>query len=207
MNRFLLTAIIFAVLPFSASAADAPIKLDPPKMEEMVKLETYESAKQLPEVTLAQQDGGLTYLSSNKGKIVVLNIWATWCPPCVKELPSLNALQTAMGGDTFQVVTVSLDKGEEGLKNTKKFMDDNKLEALVPYVDSYEQMTKLEALKDVPGIPVTLILDQRMRVLARYQGDADWNGRAARAVIEYYLKNTDYNPYEGLIGNTRSPYY
>lgn len=201
MNRFLLCAALVIGFFSFAAFAEEPVKLDPPKMEDMVKLETYEKGSELPEITMAQEGGGLSNLSSNKGKIVLLNIWATWCPPCVKELPSLNALQAAMGNNDFQVITISLDKGEEGQKNAKKFMDDNNLKALVPYVDSYDQVSKLDALKDVPGIPVTLILDQRMRVLARYQGDADWNGRAARAVIDYYLKTIDYSPYAGLVRN------
>lgn len=203
MNRFhpillmVLAALIgFAAVPARAAEGD---KFKPPLMEDMMKLEVYQDLKELPEVTLTQQGKGLTSLSETKGKVVLLNIWATWCPPCVKELPSLNALQTAMGSEDFQVIAVSLDKGTEGQADAKKFMEENKLTALEPYVDGYEQLSKLDALKDVPGIPVTLLLDRKMRILARYQGDADWNGRAARAVIEYYLKNVeDYNRFDIL---------
>jgi len=182
----------------SASSA-AAVKWNPPLMGDMIKLEVFQDLKKLPEVHMTQDGGGITNLSDTKGKVVVLNIWATWCPPCVKELPSLNALQLAMGNDDFQVIAMSMDKGTEGQKAAKKFMEDNNLASLRPYTDGYDELTKLEAMRDVAGIPVTLILDKKMRVVARYQGDADWNGRAARAVIEYYLKNSEeYNPYEGL---------
>lgn len=207
MNRFrialgagLLAVLSVSVLPAMADNTSAALpKFDPPMMEDMIKLEVYQDLKQLPEVHLTQDNAGITNLSESKGKLVLLNVWATWCPPCVKELPSLNALQLAMGSDNFQVITVSLDKDTQGQKDAKKFMEDNKLTALQPYTDGYGELQKLDALKDVPGIPVSLILDKSMHVLARYQGDADWNGRAARAVIDYYQKNTPaYNPYDAL---------
>ncbi len=204
MKRFtFMLAAFLLVMPFGASAQEKTAKkYDPPLMEDMVKLEVYQDLKSLPEVNLTQAGSSITNLSSTKGKVILLNVWATWCPPCVAELPSLNALQLALGSPDFEVIAVSMDKGTEGEKAAKKFMADNNLTALKPYVDGYDQMGILDAMKGVAGIPVTLILDRKMRVLARYQGDADWNGRAARAVLEYYIKNSDaYNPYEGMFQN------
>jgi thiol-disulfide isomerase/thioredoxin len=178
-------ALLIAFLVVSVGAQAK--KYDPPLTGDMVKLETYPEPKYIPEVMLSRVPEGLSYLSEYKNSVILLNVWATWCPPCVEELPSLNALQTAMGNDDFKVVSVSLEQDTPDV--VKKYLDDNKLTQLIPFVDANHDIQKLKLLKDVPGVPVSLLLDRQGRVVARYQGNADWNGRSARAVIEYYLKN------------------
>lgn len=176
------------LLAFLAASVSAQAKkYDPPLTGDMVKLETYDEPKFLPEVMLSRVPEGLSYLSEYRNSVILLNIWATWCPPCIEELPSLNALQTAMGNGDFKVVSVSLEQDTPDV--VKKYLNDNKLTQLTAFVDANHDIQKLKILKDVPGIPVSLIIDRQGRVVARLQGNADWNGRAARAVIEYYLKN------------------
>lgn len=203
MNRFvvLAAAILFAIQA-QAFAAEGNTGLQPPKDGDMLRLETYDAPETAFDVTLSRKGQSLEKLHDFKGKMVVLNLWATWCPPCIKELPSLNALQLAMGSDTFQVVTVSMDTGDDAEEKAQKYLTDNKLDALPGFIDAYSELVKIHALKTVPGIPATLILDQDMRVLARYQGDADWNGKEARAVLEYYQKNIEeHDPSKGVIRN------
>lgn len=199
MRALWIALALLAVLFVGEVQAAEKKPLDPPKMEEMVKLETFENPVKLPEVLLSSTDKGLVYLSEHKNKFLLINLWATWCPPCVKELPSLNALQLAMKSDKFEVITISLDQGEEGMRAAKKFLEDNKLSELTPYIDANNEMQRLEVMKGVAGIPVTILVDGNSKVVARYQGDADWNGRAAHAVIDYYLANTSYNPYADII--------
>jgi thiol-disulfide isomerase/thioredoxin len=175
MQRFF-AVLTAGFLLFSATCAPAA-GYDPPLTGEMVKLRVRTRFERLPEIMLSASGEGLKYLSEHKGKMILLNIWATWCPPCIKELPSLNALQLAMGDDKFQVVTVSLDQGDPSV--VKKYM-------LTPYIDVNQDIPKLKILQGVAGIPVSLLLDQDLAVLAIYEGDADWNGSAARAVLEYY---------------------
>ena len=185
MSRFFALLFVFSLLVLPAAYAAGP-----PISGDMVKLTAYDPPAYLSPVMISSSGEGLTYLSEFEGKLIILNIWATWCPPCIKELPSLNALQYAMGSDTFEVVTVSVDT--TGPEVVKKYMDDNGLKALKPYIDLNKNLQQQEVLSGVAGIPVTLIIDPKGKLLARVAGDADWNGPAARAVIEYYLKNVTF---------------
>ena len=158
--------------------------LNPPLTGEMYRLEIFSKPIRVPEILLSSRATGLKYLSDYKGKIILLNIWATWCPPCVSEMPTLNALQEALGDDKLVVIPVSLDKDMDVVK---KFMQERKLDKLVPYIETNGDIERLEAMKDVDGVPVTLILNQDMEAVARFQGDADWNGKEARAMIDYMI--------------------
>lgn len=187
MNRFVLLLALFVLSSFITAMAYAAPALNPPLTGEMTRLQPFAEPKRVGEVLLARDPDGLSYLSQFKGQVILLNIWAKWCPPCIEELPSLNALQHSLGSDDFKVVTVSLDRDDP--VQVRKFMEENKLDQLPAYVDSSGDIQKMDALKDVVAVPVTLILNRQMEAVALYEGDADWNGREARLVLEYYLKN------------------
>lgn len=177
--RFLCVFLCLFV-SFSAWAA-------PPLTGDMVRLRVFATPQPVPEAILSKVDTGLTYLSEFKGKIILLNLWATWCPPCIAELPSLNALQIAMKNDDFEVITVSTDRME--LSAINDFLMNRGWRAIPPFADANGDLQSLDIFKDIAGLPVTVILDRNMQALAMFEGDADWNGPAARAVIEYYIKN------------------
>jgi thiol-disulfide isomerase/thioredoxin len=183
MNR--LAFILMAFLIFSPMAQARTY--DPPLTGDMAGLEVFATPRQLPDVMLSHLPGGLSYLSEFKGRILVLNVWATWCPPCIEELPSLNAIQLSLGNNDFKVIAVSLEQDHPEI--VKKFMDDHNLKALTPYVDANKAMMQIPGMDGASGVPVSLFIDRKMRVVARLQGGADWNGRSARAVIEYFQKN------------------
>lgn len=188
MRRLLsVLAVILAVVTTMPAYAQTESLKNPPIKGDMYKLRTLDKSFKLPSALISSVDNGLTNLSEFKGKLIVLNIWATWCPPCVTEMPSLNALQYAMGGDKFKVVAVSIDK--DGLQVAKKYMTDNNLTGLTPYFDVNNDIQQLEVLKGVPGVPVSLIIDPQGNVLSLVEGDVDWNGPDARAVLDYYMKN------------------
>lgn len=188
MDRFI--AFLFLLL-LSFPAFSATFKNDPPLSGDMASLKVFPAPQSVEDVSISSPDGGTT-LASFKGSIVIMNLWATWCPPCIEELPSLNALQFSMDKKYVQVVTVSLDT--TGLEAGKKYLTEHNLMALPPYIDLNHSVQGMQILDKSPGIPITLILDPQMRALAMLQGNADWNGAAARAVIEYYMKNVSYAP-------------
>src|SRR5690606_29587458 len=136
MCRFILL-VVLAFLAFPAQSADY---MNPPLTGDMVSLRILPEPVYMPEVMLSKADTGLTYLSEFKGSVILLNIWATWCPPCIDELPSLNALQHSMKSDDFQIVTVSIDQLDP-LK-VKEFMEQRKWDALPPYVDANNDVQK-----------------------------------------------------------------
>lgn len=113
-----------------------------------------------------------------RGKVVLLNLWATWCAPCRKEMPSLDRLQGEFGSDKFEVVAVSADK--TGVEGARKFLDQIKVTKLGVYADpSVRIHSGLKAI----GMPATLLLDAEGREIGRLVGPAEWDSDEAKALI------------------------
>ncbi len=116
------------------------------------------------------------------GKTVLLNLWATWCVPCREEMPALNALQTSMGGNDFEVVAVNIDTGSD--QKPKNFYQDYKIDKLAFYSDS--SMGVFNAVKKEGlafGLPATLILDKKGCLIGAMNGPAAWDSEDAKALI------------------------
>ncbi len=117
-------------------------------------------------------------LADWRGKVVLLNLWATWCLPCRKEMPSLDRLQAALGSDKFEVVALSVDR--KGLDASRKFLDETKVERLALYVDA---STRATSELRVVGLPATLLLDAEGREIGRLLGPAEWDSEDAKRLI------------------------
>ncbi len=159
-----LAAWAFSGLP--AQGANAP-----------EKLAVHDQPRELPPVEFEGEGGESLSLESFAGKIVVLNVWATWCPPCREEMPTLDALQGQLGGEEFEVVALSVDQG--GPEAVRAFYLEVRVENLALYIDG--SMSSMAQLR-VRGVPTTLILDRRGREVARLTGEADW---AAPPMVAY----------------------
>jgi thiol-disulfide isomerase/thioredoxin len=137
----------------------------------------------LPEVKFLDASGKERTLADWRGKVVLLNLWATWCVPCRKEMPALDRLQRELGSDQFQVVAVSVDR--TGLTGAKKFLAETGAEALALYADPTARMaTTLRAA----GLPATLLLDRQGREIGRLLGPAEWDGEDAKRLIGAALR-------------------
>ncbi|WP_454909505.1 TlpA family protein disulfide reductase [Variovorax gossypii] len=126
----------------------------------------------LPELRVLDGAGRPVELASLKGKVVLLNIWATWCPPCRQEMPSLDRLQAQLGGADFQVVALSMDTGAKGLELVKSFYALEGIRHLAIYQDA--ETNAIFKLKAV-GVPTTLLLDRQGREIGRMSGTAEWD--------------------------------
>lgn len=127
-------------------------------------------------------------LDDFRSRVVVLNLWATWCPPCREEMPTLDQLQERLGGADFEVVALSLDRRGESV--VRKFYDDIGVEHLRLYLASgMDLISRLRA----PGLPTTLVLDRRGREVARVVGKADW---ATPRMIRYLRRLIEREPAE-----------
>jgi len=113
------------------------------------------------------------------GKIVLLNIWATWCVPCREEMPALDKLEEKLGGKDFAVVAVNIDKG--GAEKAATFLKETGATHLSLYTDP---TGKVFATLKAVCMPTTLVLDRKGREIARLVGPADWASPEALAVIE-----------------------
>lgn len=136
--------------------------------------------KPVPGVAFTRGDGDPTSLGDLRGKVVLLNIWATWCAPCKQEMPSLDRLQAQLGGADFEVVALSIDKGPKGLADVKSFYSQFGIRHLRVFHDPTG--TAGFTLGTV-GLPTTLLLDQRGRELGRLTGKAEWDSEQALAFI------------------------
>lgn len=144
-------------------------------------LEKFQLAKQpkpLPDLAFNDADDKPLRLADYKGKAVLLNFWATWCAPCVKEMPSLDRLQAEMGKDKFVVLPLSLD-GPTRAK-VAPFYQDRKLANLGVYFDKGRKA--MQAL-DVSILPTSILVDAQGRELGRFEGEADWDKPEALALI------------------------
>ena len=133
----------------------------------------------LPVIAFADKDGRPIGLADFAGKIVLLNIWATWCVPCREEMPALDQLETRLGGKDFQVVAVNIDKG--GPDKAAAFLKETGATHLTLYTDP---TGKLFSTVKTVGMPTTLIVDRNGKEIARLVGPADWASPEAIAVIE-----------------------
>lgn len=115
-------------------------------------------------------------LANLRGKVVLLNIWATWCPPCKQEMPSLDRLQAKLGGPGFEVVALSIDKDSKGLAEVKSFYSQVGIRNLRIFQDPTG--TAGFTLGTV-GVPTTLLIDRQGRELGRLTGTAEWDSQEA----------------------------
>jgi thiol-disulfide isomerase/thioredoxin len=134
-----------------------------------------------PSVTLTDAAGNALPLSDFRGKLVVLNLWATWCEPCLREMPSLDRLQSHFG-DRIAVLAVSEDRG--GAKIIEPFIAKLTLKSVKVYVDPQSEVGHAF---DVRGLPTSFLVDHDGNVLGRVEGGADWDSAKMLAVIEPFV--------------------
>lgn len=142
-----------------------------------------EAPKTAPEAAFQSRDGDLVRLSDFRGHVVLVNFWATWCAPCVEEMPTLDALAARLGEAGLKVLAVSQDAGGR--------------ETVEPYLRERLQLEHLEVFLDPQGslaramgmrvLPTTFLVDARGRVVGGMEGPADWDGSAAQKLIRHYL--------------------
>lgn len=133
----------------------------------------------LPELTVMTGDGQPVALADLKGKALLINLWATWCAPCIREMPALDRLQADLGGDRFQVVAISVDRG--GLNEVGPFFEKAGITALPIYLD--QKMTSMKAFPLKEGLPLSILVDAEGREVGRLAGAAHWDSDAAKALI------------------------
>ncbi|MEI9965493.1 MAG: TlpA disulfide reductase family protein [Caulobacteraceae bacterium] len=117
---------------------------------------------------------------------MLVNLWATWCAPCVKEMPTLAQLQSAYAGKPVKVMAVSLDKGDADIAKARAFIADKP--PLAFYHGDYALAFALNPPAE--GLPTTIIYDRTGQERARLSGGADWSTPEARAVIDRLLATT-----------------
>lgn len=139
----------------------------------------------LVEVKFEDGTGAPKTLADFRGKVVLLNLWATWCAPCREEMPSLDHLQAELGSDKFEVVALAVDR--TGLASVKKFLNEINVKSLALYIDTTTRSGS--ALRAV-GMPTTILIDAEGREIGRLPGPAAWDSEPAKRLIKETLGST-----------------
>lgn len=137
----------------------------------------------VPALKFVDAAGKERSLADWQGRVVLLNLWATWCLPCRKEMPDLDRLQAELGSDRFEVVALGVDRG--GVKAAERFLEQTGVKKLALYVDPTARMAG--ELK-VIGLPATLLIDAQGREIGRLLGPAEWASEDAKKLIRSVVK-------------------
>lgn len=176
--RSLCAAVLYTALIFGANPAAADIAAaDAARDGDMKKL-SFAEAKPIPEVGLLGMDDAPRSLSEFKGKWLVVNFWATWCPPCRTEMPGLGRLQEALGSDRFEVVTVAA--GRNDVRKIEAFFEEAGVTHLAALRDPTSELSRAMGIL---GLPVTVILNPEGQEVGRLMGDAEWDGPFSQSVL------------------------
>ena len=171
--------LLLATVP-AFFAAPALAKVSPNLLTgTLAKFTLAKEPKAMPDLAFTDANDKPVKLADYKGKTVLLNFWATWCAPCVKEMPSLDKLQAEMGKDKFVVLPLSLDGPSK--PKVAPFYADRKLANLGIYFDKGKKA--LGAL-DISVLPTSVLVDPEGREIGRMEGDADWDKPEAVALMK-----------------------
>ena len=137
------------------------------------------------------ENGDVLSLQDFRGRTLLVNFWATWCKPCLVEMPSLNRLQQALGGDRFTVLAISIDR--EGLDAVRPFYQRMSLNHLGIYLDPTQStgyMAKAnpnQAAFALYSLPISYVIDRHGRVLGYFPGSAEWDSPKAIAFLGHFI--------------------
>lgn len=175
----LLTSGLTSARATASTPPEVLVELDELRTGTLSRLVIHPEPRPIPEHELRDEDDKPTSLGDYRGKVLVVNFWATWCVPCRKEMPALDRLHSALGGESFAVLAINIDRN--GLEKSRAFYDEHQIEALAIHVDPGG---KFAAATRVLGLPATLLVDAAGNEIGRLTGEAEWD---APEVIEFFV--------------------
>jgi thiol-disulfide isomerase/thioredoxin len=174
----IMVAAWFEAARLLSQAPMPPVPAEP-SFEAATNLTLLDEPKPVPELHFANGQGGAVSLTDFRGKVLLLNIWATWCFPCRKEMPTLERLQEKIGGKDFEVIVLSID--QEGAAAVERFYKEIGIRRLGIHVDA---SGKVADDLSVVGLPTTLLIDREGLERARLIGPAIWDSPNIMGVIK-----------------------
>lgn len=177
--RVFVAALLYLALGLGANPALADTKAaEALRHGEMKKLIFIPKPRPVSAVPFVNEDGSEGTLAQFQGKYVLLNLWATWCAPCRKEMPYLAELQSELGGETFEVVTIATGRSRPDAID--RFLDEIGVDTLPRHRDDTGALARDMV---VLGLPVSVLIDPEGNEIARLLGDANWASDNAKDIL------------------------
>ena len=168
------------------AAAETVQRLAPLSRGEVAAVAVASDPRPVPDLAFRDASGGDRTLSEWRGRTVLLNLWATWCVPCRREMPALDALQGRLGGPNFEVVAVNIDT--RNLEKPKTWLKEMNIDRLSYYADpSAKTFQDLKAVGKALGMPTTLLIDPNGCELGTLAGPVEWASDDAIKLVEAAL--------------------
>lgn len=175
----LYTALSLGAIPATAQDIDAAMALREGSMQ---KLGFHSEPKEVSTLPFADLDGNEETLSDYRGQYVLLNFWATWCAPCRKEMPALDALSAEFQDRGLTVLPIAT--GHNPVPALKSFYEKAEIKTLPLRVDAKGAMAREMG---VLGLPVSILISPEGQEIARMTGDAEWFSPSAQAIMSYFI--------------------
>jgi thiol-disulfide isomerase/thioredoxin len=176
--------------PACRGAVDLARKLAPLAHGEVAALTMATAPLRLPDLVFEDAEGNSKKLSDWRGRTVLVNLWATWCVPCRKEMPALENLQTRLGGPDFEVVAVNIDTRDT--EKPKNFLKEVNLTRLGYFSDPKAKVFQdLKAIGRALGMPTSVLVDGKGCEIATIAGPAQWDSEDAVKLITAAARPAD----------------
>jgi thiol-disulfide isomerase/thioredoxin len=171
-----------------AQAAGVVQRLAPLARGEVAAFAVADPSRRLPDLAFRDGTGAERHLADWRGRTVLLNLWATWCVPCRKEMPALEALEGKLGGSHFEVVAINIDTRDPD--KPRAWLKEVGIDRLAYYADpSAKTFQDLKTVGRASGMPTTLLVDPSGCELGTVAGPAEWASDDAVALVTAALKS------------------
>ncbi|WP_238180923.1 thiol:disulfide interchange protein TlpA [Methylobacterium trifolii] len=169
-----------------AGSAGAMARVAAASRGEVAAMQAPLTPRPAPEIAFKGPDGAETRLSDLKGRLLLVNLWATWCAPCKAEMPALDRLQAARGGKDFSVVAINVDT--RNLDKPPDWLKQNGIGRLAYYADPGGRvLPAIQRDTGSTGLPTTLLIDAQGCTIGVMKGPAEWSGADGLRLIEAAL--------------------
>ncbi len=173
--------------PACKAAVETTARMAPLARGEVAAVSVASHPKTLPALAFKDSQGAAKSLADWRGRTVLLNLWATWCVPCRKEMPALDALERKLGGPDFEVVSINIDTRDAD--KPRQWLNSVGVKTLAYYADNNAKVFQdLKVIGKAFGMPTTLIVDRNGCELASLAGPAEWASGDAVKLVEAALK-------------------